>query len=732
MTIDGLIVVIAIIGNSFLSLFTLLKNPKSATNRLFVFFTLTLIFYLFFNYQLSIQTNNVAAFFWVKLVMSIAAIINLAFFLFAYTFPRSKFKPRLWKLFILIFWTISIILLAQFNFIFTSAQAISSGAGTPGLGMPFFLLHTLIFLGGGFFILVKNYRKATGSEKIQIRFILLGAIIMFCAILIFNFLFVILFKFAALVGFLPLYILFFVGFISYAIVRHRFLDIRLIVARAVAYIFLMLFIGLGYIGFLFNIAVLINKEKPTRETLKELIIPALIALLFAVTFQPLRRYIEKITDKIFYKDHYDANSLLWELSRIMASTLDLSEICKKILDRLLAAMRVSYGSVVLLRKSSIIWVGGAGKTSGAPFKGNDIYHLIHESYKPHAGNEQVLIYEELTEGKLKNIMREHAITLVLPLIVREELIGGILLGEKSSGEIYSSEDIDLLKILTPEVAVAVKNSLSFEEIKRFNITLEEEVKHATERLRNANHKLKELDSLKDEFVSIASHELRTPMTAIKSYLWMSLNQPGQPIKEPLKKYLNISYSSTERLIRLVNDMLTVSRIERNKIELKLAPVDVFEVAKAVFDELKITADERKIKLTLNRADEKPFTVNGDREKLREVFQNIVGNALKFTPADGSIKIEMARQGNSVKTAITDTGPGIQKESMNLLFKKFSKIEYSYAKHSNQPGTGLGLYISKQIVSLHNGDIQVQSEVNVGTTFTVVLPGIKISPEVKKD
>jgi signal transduction histidine kinase len=249
----------------------------------------------------------------------------------------------------------------------------------------------------------------------------------------------------------------------------------------------------------------------------------------------------------------------------------------------------------------------------------------------------------------------------------------------------------------------------------------EELEVLTEKYLKANKKLKELDTLKDEFVSIASHELRTPMTAVKSYLWMALNQPEQTIKPTLKKYLDISYASTERLIHLVNDMLTVSRIERNKVEIKSEPVDIFEVLQAVYNELKVTADQNKIHFTLKRSDEKPFTVTGDKEKLREVFQNIVGNALKFTPQDGSIKVDIRRKDGNITAAISDTGPGIPEESMHILFQKFGKIEYSYSKHSNQPGTGLGLYISKQIISLHKGEIQVESKVDVGTTFTVLLP-----------
>ncbi len=725
-----IILTLVVLGSTILGLFVFNNNPKSITNKIFLILSTSiaiwsLVLYLSLNAQ-----NNELTLFLVRLSTSFAVPLAGSFLLLVHTFPRDRLqmtKKEFYGLVVILAFTMAFTFSPYvFTTIKPSGDTFAPVAG-PGMIVFAFVVNGSAILS--VILLIQRLIKSKGREKLQLGYLLLGLILMIGLIIITIFLPVAFFQNINFVSFGPLYTLLFLIATAYAMVKHRFLDIRLIVARVVAYIALIFFIGFLYTVSLFLITTFLIDQQLDRTNI---IISISLALFIAFSFQPLRRVIEKITDKFFYKDHYDANTLLWDLSRIMASTLDLSEICKKILDKLLAAMRVSYGSIVLIRKSSIIWVGGAGKTSGAPFKGNDIYHLIHESYKPHGGSEQVLIYEELSEGKLKSVMREHAITLVLPLIVRDELIGGILLGEKSSGEIYSSEDIDLLKILSPEVAVAVKNSLSYEEIKRFNITLEEEVKHATERLRHANHKLKELDSLKDEFVSIASHELRTPMTAIKSYLWMALNQPGQTIKEPLKKYLDISYNSTERLIRLVNDMLTVSRIERNKIELKLAPIDVFEIVKAVYDELKVTADERKIHLTLNKSENMKYMVNGDKEKLREVFQNIVGNALKFTPADGTIKIEIGKKGNMVNVSIADTGPGIPKESMPLLFKKFSKIEYSYAKHSNQPGTGLGLYISKQIVSLHNGDIQVQSEVNIGTTFTVLLPSIKNSPEVKKN
>lgn len=296
-------------------------------------------------------------------------------------------------------------------------------------------------------------------------------------------------------------------------------------------------------------------------------------------------------------------------------------------------------------------------------------------------------------------------TLLFPIVFANQVLGVIGISLAKHIGFLSRGEREALHELVEVVAIAIERAQIYSALK------------------HANERLKELDILKDEFVSIASHELRTPMTAIKSYLWMALNKSKQKLDPQLQKYLDISYKSTERLIHLVNDMLTVSRIERNKIELKIEKMDVYDVAQQVYDELKIKADERRILFTL-QPEKSGFWVKGDKEKMREVIQNIVGNALKFTPEDGKISIVLAREHGMVSVTIADTGPGICKEDLGKLFQKFQKLERSYTQQSSQPGSGLGLYISKQIVEMHKGTITVHSELDVGTTFTVTIPALR--------
>lgn len=242
----------------------------------------------------------------------------------------------------------------------------------------------------------------------------------------------------------------------------------------------------------------------------------------------------------------------------------------------------------------------------------------------------------------------------------------------------------------------------------------------TSQLQKANAQLKEADELKDEFVYVASHELRTPMTAIKNYLWLALNRYGKDLDPKMKQSLVRAYISTERLIVLVQDMLTVSRIEGKRLVLNFEEIDLMELYQQIYDEINVTAQKEEIVMTLVPADKK-YIVYGDRTRIGEVIQNLLSNAIKFTPKGGHVTISVRQSGSMIATDISDTGFGIPREDLPRLFKKFGRLGHSYKKVAESAGTGLGLFISKQIIEAHHGSISVESEVDKGSTFTFTLP-----------
>ncbi|KXK10233.1 MAG: Non-motile and phage-resistance protein [Microgenomates bacterium OLB23] len=391
-------------------------------------------------------------------------------------------------------------------------------------------------------------------------------------------------------------------------------------------------------------------------------------------------------------------------------------------------MKLSRGYLLLLRDNQIIWSYGqsTNKTLEHHFVGDYIYYLIEAALKKKEDN--ILLFEELQDSAEKDIMREYDMSIAYPLLVEGKPIGLMWFGSKLSGETYSSEDIHMFKILAPEVAVAVKNSLQYDEIKQFNITLQDKIKHATYNLRTANQKLKDLDKMKDDFVSVASHELRTPMTAIKSYLWLALAGKGGKLSEKQRYYLQRSYNSSDRLIKLVNDMLNISRIESGRIFVNLGKADIVTLVQDVIEEVKPRIDELKLSIEVDfkskgvLAQDEIKPVIADTDKIKEVVLNLIGNSLKFTDAGGKITIMFTKDGNKIVTNVKDTGRGIDAKDMPTLFTKFGMIQGSYATNKKASGTGLGLYISKSIIELHNGEMLGSSEgIGKGATFSFSLP-----------
>lgn len=254
-----------------------------------------------------------------------------------------------------------------------------------------------------------------------------------------------------------------------------------------------------------------------------------------------------------------------------------------------------------------------------------------------------------------------------------------------------------------------------------NIEVNKQLRNTLNLLADANQKLKQLDQLKDDFVSIASHELRTPMTAIRSYAWMALHRSDVPLSKNLEKYVARILISTERLINLVNDMLNLSRIESGRIEIVPEPVDLLSLTKDIVDEVYYSKSrEKNIQFVV--LEQQAPKVFADPEKLRQVFLNLVGNSLKFTPNGGKITFSFFSDGKTVETSVSDTGVGISKDDMSKLFHKFSRLDNSYTAAATSGGTGLGLYISRSLVGLMHGKIWVSSAgTGKGSTFTVSLP-----------
>jgi signal transduction histidine kinase len=227
---------------------------------------------------------------------------------------------------------------------------------------------------------------------------------------------------------------------------------------------------------------------------------------------------------------------------------------------------------------------------------------------------------------------------------------------------------------------------------------------------------KTIDQMKSEFISIASHELRTPMTSIKGSVDLILGGCAGEVSEEAREMLDVAHSACDRMIRLINDILDLSKIEAGQIKLKLTPLHLTDAAESSVRSLKALAAQDEITLKLETPEELP-RVQGDRDRLEQVITNLVSNAIKYSPAKGEVAIRLAAENGWVSCSVSDQGCGIEEKDLERIFGKFQQV----GSPQRGGGTGLGLAITHALVTEHKGKIWVESRVGAGSCFVFCVP-----------
>jgi signal transduction histidine kinase len=268
------------------------------------------------------------------------------------------------------------------------------------------------------------------------------------------------------------------------------------------------------------------------------------------------------------------------------------------------------------------------------------------------------------------------------------------------------------------------------ELADLNASLQQRIDEATEELKGRYEQLKELDRMKSQFLSIASHELKTPITAMSGFLQVALRRVRRlsqgdavgPVAEGLRgitEQLEIVYRQTGKLARLVDELLDVSRIQTGRIEFRYGDVDLSELASEVATRMQLTTTLHSISVRR----ESDNVVTADRDHLEQVLNNLITNAIKYSPTGGAITIDVRPDDSGVRLSVTDQGIGIPQEELEAIFGLFYRSPDRAARDA--AGMGLGLYISKEIVVRHGGRIWAESSGAKGSTLNVVIPRMPI-------
>lgn len=259
------------------------------------------------------------------------------------------------------------------------------------------------------------------------------------------------------------------------------------------------------------------------------------------------------------------------------------------------------------------------------------------------------------------------------------------------------------------------------EMRRLNAELDKSAKLLIRRdleLGRASEKLKQVDKMKSEFVSLVTHQLRTPLSGIKWSLSILLNGDVGPLSPEQRAYLSKTYESNERMIALINDLLQADRLESGIERFTLAPTPLEPLARKVIDDLQPLAMRKKIRIELKTLGE-VSPIMADASGLSMVLQNIIDNAIKYSPQGSLVTVTLKETGAKTEIAVEDHGIGIPSEAQPRIFGRFFRARNALL--ADAVGSGLGLYIAAEILRKHNGDIRFESGENNGTIFTISLP-----------
>lgn len=558
------------------------------------------------------------------------------------------------------------------------------------------------------YVTFMGYLKTRGALKKQFSFILLGALGFGGISIIVSFILPF-FNVRIVAPFDAQSSLIFVAASSYAIIKHKFMDIRMVVARSVTYALLLGIFATFYGSTIFFAQTFLFPEATYSNA--QVLLQIILAVIMAFSFQPLRRWISKATDKIFFKNAYDPEQLLDTLAHTIGATIVLIELCYKALDIILSQVKITRGLLVILTESGAIYTSQA--------KGYKDYPKIDAEDISKLTKDGIILYDELGESsQYKHILGKYNASIAVPLKTEGSTEGLLLLGEKESGDMYSASDRKVMEIIAPELAVAITNAKSYEKIEKFNVTLREEVKKATSELERKNEQLRELDKAKDEFISMASHQLRTPLTAIKGYLSMLLEGDAGEIKVSQYDFVNEAFNGANRMVGLINDLLNVSRMETGRFFLEPVEVDMIKLVEEEMKQLQNNAKEKKLYLKFNLKKKKIPHIWVDETKMRQVVMNFIDNALYYT-TEGGVTVSLDVEGKDIVFKVEDTGIGVPKAQQKNLFTKFYRADN--ARHVRPDGTGLGIYLAKRVMDDHGGEIIFHSVEGKGSTFGFKMP-----------
>ncbi|MFH1079292.1 MAG: ATP-binding protein [Pseudomonadota bacterium] len=520
-------------------------------------------------------------------------------------------------------------------------------------------------------------------------------------------------------------------FLAFGVLKYDLLDIGVLIRKGTAYFILTAVLTIIYVAIiaLFNTLFWQAGQKHT------LILPVFLALLMILLFDPIRKKVQAFIDRLFFRGRYDYHQLLKEISGEMSSLLKLDQIKTFLLESINAALHVTQVCLLVYDDGQGCFQNCSNQDESAAGKCNiltDRAHPVVAYLEACKGplNKSVIERKSIRFNYKQDILQvfdEMQIVLLVPLISKNRLIGMIGLGQKKSGQLFVQEDMELLSTIANQSVTAIDNARMYEALEKMNLELEKKVEQRTadlcEALAEKERTQKQLiqsESLAaiGQLVAGTAHELNNPLASASSLIQTSVESVRQwdtteKARSDVEDDLLFSLKELRRAGAIVKSLLGLSRQTQTYVE----PV---RINAALDDALRVLYNQYKyLKVAVDKEyDDSLPDVRGNFANLGQVFINVIKNAVQALPeGKGSVTLKTRYQKDTdcVIVEISDTGSGISGAHLKDIFKPF------YTTKEVGQGTGLGLYISHEIVKRHGGAIHVRSEMDSGTVVTIELP-----------
>jgi signal transduction histidine kinase len=483
---------------------------------------------------------------------------------------------------------------------------------------------------------------------------------------------------------------FFVGALTYAIVRHRLLDVDLIITKTVASILALVL----WLVPLWMLTAEVQRRMYGAADTRLLSFALVVFILSALVFPWLLRASEKAVRRLLWGQKFNSLQALSAFQQTMAQVLDQKKILTDLREVLGDALQTEFVTVYLFQSAADAYADLHGETP--PFvAGENFVTALAKRQEPIVREELMLEERDAEAAMCVATLTAREADVCLPLAAQERLFGFLLLGRKRNRDIFSVEDLQLLSTLGTEVAVALENARLYEELRNSQVMLAR-----TDRLAAVG-----------TLAAGIAHEIRNPLVAVQTFVQLLPEQIDDP--EFRTTFLDLTNSELARVSTLINDLLTFARPSPATLD----EAQVNDLAEQIVRLLAGQAKKRDVSLTARLDPELPPCVV-DQGQIKQVFMNLVMNAMQATPAGGAVSISTTctREAEGQEWCVIevqDTGSGIPPEQKEQIFDPFFTTK--------ETGVGLGLFITHQIIEEHGGSIAVESEVGKGTRFLIRLP-----------